>query len=168
MKNPSDPRLVDPNSSTMQLNQSPSTSFEVQASAYNNPDGETSPLSDSFSPIASPTPYPSNIHRSLSSTSATTGRAPVLQAVAKRSPFGALLTRTLPNYSGVYEVGVCDIELPIDHSKRGTYGNFRHKNMPDREAGLRIETVLWTMFYPVSFWRTLGRCMDNNGFFYDG
>ncbi|KAH8102144.1 platelet-activating factor acetylhydrolase, isoform II-domain-containing protein [Cristinia sonorae] len=69
----------------------------------------------------------------------------VLQTVHKRSPFGALLSRTLPNYSGHYQVGVCDIEVPIP---KQSFGNFKHRSMPDATAGLTIDTVLFTLFYP--------------------
>ncbi|TCD63663.1 hypothetical protein EIP91_005143 [Steccherinum ochraceum] len=55
----------------------------------------------------------------------------VLQTVHKRSPFGALLSRTLPNYS-----------------EKKTFGNFKHRSMPNAAAGLTIDTVLFTLFYP--------------------
>ncbi|THH19534.1 hypothetical protein EUX98_g8754 [Antrodiella citrinella] len=69
----------------------------------------------------------------------------VIQTVHKRSPFGALLSRTLPNYSGHYPVGVCDVEVPIP---KQSFGEFKHKSMPDAAAGLTIDTVLFTLFYP--------------------
>ncbi len=65
--------------------------------------------------------------------------------VSKRSPFGALLTRTLPRYTGPHKVGVTDVEIPIE---RRSFGSFRHKTMPTINAGLSIETVLFTLFYP--------------------
>ncbi|CAL1710013.1 unnamed protein product [Somion occarium] len=76
----------------------------------------------------------------------------VLQTVHRRSPFGALLNRTLPAYSGPYQVGVCDVEVPIP---RQCFGHFEHKSMPDRDAGLTIDTVLFTLFYPAE-------CTDTN------
>ena len=74
-----------------------------------------------------------------------TSEPPLVEKVSKRSPFGALLTRTLPNYSGPYPVGVCDVELPVP---RQTFGTFKHKLMPESEAGLSMDTVLFTIFYP--------------------
>lgn len=69
----------------------------------------------------------------------------VLQTVHKRSPFGALLSRTLPMYTGPYRVGVCDVEVPIE---KQSFGHFTHKSMPDADTGLTIDTVLFTLFYP--------------------
>lgn len=72
--------------------------------------------------------------------------SPHLHQVPRKSPFGALLSRTLPEYSGKYDVGVCDIEVPVD---RQTFGNFKHKSMPDSgNAGLVMDTVLFSLFYP--------------------
>jgi hypothetical protein len=71
--------------------------------------------------------------------------APKLHEVSRRSPFGALLSRTLPSYTGSYDVGVCDIEVPVE---RQTFGNFAHKSMPNKPAGLTLDTVLFSMFYP--------------------
>lgn len=69
----------------------------------------------------------------------------VLQEMNKRSPFGALLNRTLPSYSGFYNVGVRDVEVPIP---RQSFGSFKHKSMPEADGGLTIDTVLFTLFYP--------------------
>lgn len=69
----------------------------------------------------------------------------VSDAPSKHSPFGALLSRTLPRYTGPYKVGVTDVELPVP---RRTFGNFKHKKMPTAEAGLSMETVFFTLFYP--------------------
>lgn len=76
--------------------------------------------------------------------------APIAEAatvgtMSKRSPFGSLLTRTLPRYTGPYKVGVTDVELPIE---RQSFGNFKHKAMNMGAAGLSIETVFFTLFYP--------------------
>jgi platelet-activating factor acetylhydrolase len=74
------------------------------------------------------------------------GQPPKVHQAPKRSAFGALLSRTLPQYSGPYGVGVCDVELPVAPR---TFGNFRHKSMPGAPAaGLALETVLFTLFYP--------------------
>jgi hypothetical protein len=70
---------------------------------------------------------------------------PKIQAVSRHSPFGALLSRTLPKYTGPHEVGVCDLEIPVD---RQTFGSFTHKDMPDRTAGIALDTVLFSLFYP--------------------
>jgi len=69
----------------------------------------------------------------------------ILQEVNRRSPFGALLSRTLPSYSGYYQVGVRDVEVPIP---RQSFGSFKHKSMPEADAGLTVDTVLFTIFYP--------------------
>ena len=70
---------------------------------------------------------------------------PQIKTVHKRSPFGALLNRTLPGYGGQYPVGVCDVELPVE---RQTFGNFNHRKLPGAEAGLAMDTVMFSMFYP--------------------
>jgi hypothetical protein len=71
---------------------------------------------------------------------------PRLHSISKHSPFGALLSRTLPNYTGKYEVGVCDLEIPVP---RKTFGAFRYKQMPDSEiVGIAMDTVLCSLFYP--------------------
>lgn len=70
---------------------------------------------------------------------------PQIETVHKKSPFGALLSRTLPAYGGQFPVGVCDVELPVP---RQTFGTFRHKKIPDAQAGLAMDTVLFTVFYP--------------------
>ncbi|KAH9930236.1 platelet-activating factor acetylhydrolase, isoform II-domain-containing protein [Fomitopsis serialis] len=70
-------------------------------------------------------------------------------------PFGALLSRTLPHYSGVYQVGVIDVEVPV---ARQTFGNFIHHNLKRHHAendptlkgqrGLVMDTVMFSLFYP--------------------
>ncbi|CDO71911.1 hypothetical protein BN946_scf184940.g58 [Trametes cinnabarina] len=72
-------------------------------------------------------------------------KPPKLQEFSKQSPFGALLSRTLPNYTGPYSVGVRDLEVPIP---RQSFGTFRHKRMPHVDAGIVVDTVLFTVFYP--------------------
>ncbi|KAH8919333.1 hypothetical protein BT69DRAFT_1224294 [Atractiella rhizophila] len=92
-------------------------------------------------------PPDSNVKESLPShadeipTVLDASEAPVLL----RSSFGALLTRTLPKYTGSYPVGVCDVELPIEPQ---TFGSFKHISMPSLHAGLRIDSVLFSVFYP--------------------
>jgi hypothetical protein len=71
--------------------------------------------------------------------------APRLHEVSRRSPFGALLSRTLPAYGGEYSVGVCDMEVAVAPR---TFGNFAHKSMRDKPAGLSLDTVLFSLFYP--------------------
>ncbi|EKM51728.1 uncharacterized protein PHACADRAFT_127563 [Phanerochaete carnosa HHB-10118-sp] len=70
---------------------------------------------------------------------------PKLQDVPKPSSFGALLSRTLPKYTGPFQVGVRDLEVPIS---RQTFGTFRHKHLPHSDAGITVDTVLFTLFYP--------------------
>ena len=72
---------------------------------------------------------------------------PHISSYPKRSPLGALFSRTLPRYSGQYPVGVHDTELSIP---KQSFGNFNHKSMPDAEAGLMIDTVMFTLFYPTT------------------
>ncbi|EJD42003.1 alpha/beta-hydrolase [Auricularia subglabra TFB-10046 SS5] len=75
------------------------------------------------------------------------GAVPKLHKVSKRSPFGALLSRTLPAYTGPYQVGVCDVEFNVPAPR--TFGNFVHKKLPiDGEAGLLLKTVMFSLFYP--------------------
>ncbi|KAI6094214.1 platelet-activating factor acetylhydrolase [Pisolithus thermaeus] len=69
---------------------------------------------------------------------------PHIQAVPKRSPYGALFSRTLPHYSGQYRVGVRDVEIPIP---KQSFGKFKHKSMPN-EVGITIDTAMFTLFYP--------------------
>jgi hypothetical protein len=76
---------------------------------------------------------------------AATPTAPKVHEVPRRSPFGALLSRTLPEYGGEYDVGVCDIEVPVTPRK---FGTFTHKSMPNKPAGLVLDTVLFSVFYP--------------------
>jgi hypothetical protein len=71
--------------------------------------------------------------------------APKVHAVSRRSPFGALLSRTLPRYGGPHAVGVCDVETPVTPR---TFGKFVHKAVPDSQSGLALDTVLLTLFYP--------------------
>ncbi|EIW74323.1 hypothetical protein CONPUDRAFT_140472 [Coniophora puteana RWD-64-598 SS2] len=70
---------------------------------------------------------------------------PHLCTLSKRNVFGSLFSRTLPKYSGPYPVGVRDVELSIPTE---TFGDFRHKSMPNVSAGLSIDTVLFSLFYP--------------------
>ena len=72
-------------------------------------------------------------------------KLPRVASVSRRSPLGALLSRTLPSYGGPYRVGVCDIELPVP---RKTFGTFTHKTLSNTEAGLAMETVFFSVFYP--------------------
>lgn len=63
----------------------------------------------------------------------------------RHSPFGTLLSRTLPKYTGPFHVGVYDMEIPVN---RQTFGSFTHKEMPNRTAGIALDTVLFSLFYP--------------------
>ena len=81
--------------------------------------------------------------------------SPRVEILSKRSPWGAILNRTLPSYGGPLPVGVCDVELPVP---RKTFGAFAHKKMPDAEAGLAMRTVLFSIFYPAQpGWSTTKR-----------
>ena len=70
---------------------------------------------------------------------------PLVETVSKCSLFGSLLSRTLPEYSGPFSVGVSDVELPVP---RQSFGTFTHRKLPEREAGLQMDTVLFSLFYP--------------------
>jgi platelet-activating factor acetylhydrolase len=59
--------------------------------------------------------------------------------------FGSIFSRTLPNYNGPYPVGISDIELPV---RKQSFGTFTHKNIPSKQAGIAMETVLFSVFYP--------------------
>ncbi|KAM0751081.1 alpha/beta-hydrolase [Meredithblackwellia eburnea MCA 4105] len=72
--------------------------------------------------------------------------APTIATVSRRSFWGALVTRTLPDYTGPYTVGVADIEVPLQQPT--TFGTFQHRKMKGKQAGLALETVLFTLFYP--------------------
>ncbi|KAK4705490.1 platelet-activating factor acetylhydrolase, partial [Phenoliferia sp. Uapishka_3] len=72
--------------------------------------------------------------------------APTIASVGKRSFWGSLVTRTLPNYTGPHAVGVADIEVPVRTPK--TFGSFEHVKIPGKPVGLALETVLFTLFYP--------------------
>lgn len=82
------------------------------------------------------------------------------KAPSSRSPFGALLSRSLPGYSGTYEVGVIDVEVPV---ARQTFGNFIHRNLKRHHAendptlkgqrGLVMDTVMFSLFYPADVHR---------------
>ncbi|KAG1750534.1 platelet-activating factor acetylhydrolase, isoform II-domain-containing protein [Suillus paluster] len=81
----------------------------------------------------------------MSSSLEQSSLTPYVSSYSKCSPLGALFSRTLPSYSGQYPVGVHNVELSIP---KQSFGNFKHKSMPDVEAGLTIDTVMFTLFYP--------------------
>ena len=68
-----------------------------------------------------------------------------IKELPRHSPFGTLLSRTLPHYTGPHEVGVCDLEIPVP---RQTFGTFTHKMNPRQRVGIVVDTVLFTLFYP--------------------
>jgi platelet-activating factor acetylhydrolase len=76
----------------------------------------------------------------------TPGPGPGLKTISKLSPFGALLSRTLPSYKGPYPVGVFDIEIPVEEPR--SIGSFRHKTLHAANPGFSLETVLFSVFYP--------------------
>lgn len=71
---------------------------------------------------------------------------PTVKTISKLSPFGALISRTLPQYKGNYPVGVFDIELPVREAR--SIGSFRHKELHSIEPGFQLDTVLFSVFYP--------------------
>jgi platelet-activating factor acetylhydrolase len=62
-----------------------------------------------------------------------------LRTLSRLSPFGALLSRTLPEYSGKHNVGVFDIEVPVKEPKN--VGSFVLKDIPDSEPGFKLESA---------------------------
>lgn len=74
------------------------------------------------------------------------GSGPTMKTISKLSPFGALLSRTLPNYKGPYPVGVFDIEIPVENPR--SIGSFRHKTLHSAQPGFQLDTVLFSVFYP--------------------
>jgi hypothetical protein len=90
------------------------------------------------------------IEHSMSSTTepqppGSTPRAQKISYPASHSKLGTLWSRSLPEYSGEYPVGAVDVEFPIPKQRMG---RFVHKKVPGGEAGIEIDTVLFTMFYP--------------------
>lgn len=83
----------------------------------------------------------------------TTPVAPKVSAPHSHSHFGTLFSRHLPEYSGSYPVGALDVEYPIEQQR---IGSFRHRKSrkkgrreeEDAQAGIQIDTVLFTLFYP--------------------
>lgn len=111
-------------------------------------DSPPPPTPDSSSPTTTGTSTPGSHHKPSIVPKPPPSSADfpqVIQTVNKRSPFGAILSRTLPSYSGVHAVGVCDVEVPIPKQK---FGYFEHKSMPSRGSGLTLDTVFFTLFYP--------------------
>lgn len=74
------------------------------------------------------------------------GGGPVMQTISRRSPWGALLSRTLPEYKGPHAVGVFDMEIPV--SRPRNVGSFRYRDIPLHEGGFKLETVFYSTFYP--------------------
>lgn len=74
------------------------------------------------------------------------GSGPTVKTISKLSPFGALISRTLPNYKGPYPVGVFDIELPVENPR--SIGSFKHKTIHASQPGFQLDTVLFSVFYP--------------------
>ncbi|KAK6904816.1 hypothetical protein I203_105634 [Kwoniella mangroviensis CBS 8507] len=76
----------------------------------------------------------------------STPAAPKVSNPYTHSRFGTLFSRQLPNYTGIYPVGVLDVEFPIEPQ---TIGSFRHKKLHTAgQAGIEIDTVLFSLFYP--------------------
>lgn len=57
-----------------------------------------------------------------------------------------LLASRLPAYTGPYDVGAVDIEMPLDQPRRVHDIMFRHDGKPAFE----VETVLFTLYYPAA------------------
>lgn len=72
-------------------------------------------------------------------------QAQKISYASSHSRLGTLWSRQLPEYSGWLPVGAVDVEFPIE---KQTIGRFVHKKVPGSKAGVEIDTVLFTMFYP--------------------
>lgn len=72
-------------------------------------------------------------------------QAQKISASQSHSRLGTLWSRQLPEYTGDYSVGAVDVEVPIEAQR---IGNFQHRKLPGTDAGIEIDTVLFTLFYP--------------------
>ncbi len=72
-------------------------------------------------------------------------KAQKISYASSHSRLGTLWSRSLPNYSGEYPVGAVDVEFPIPRQR---IGRFVYRKVPGSDAGIEIDTVLFTMFYP--------------------
>ena len=59
-----------------------------------------------------------------------------MQTISRRSPWGALLSRTLPEYQGPHAVGVFDMEIPVKAPRN--VGSFRYRDIPLHEGGFKV------------------------------
>lgn len=76
-----------------------------------------------------------------------TGHVPAFTAVHGHSPWGALLSRSLPTYSGRFKVGVREAEFPVEVERIGSFAR-KPIDGEDSKAGFELETILFTLFYP--------------------
>ncbi|WVF66669.1 hypothetical protein IAT40_001410 [Kwoniella sp. CBS 6097] len=77
-------------------------------------------------------------------------QAPKVSSGYTHSKLGTIWSRQMPGYSGTYPVGAMDVEFPIE---KQTIGSFVHRKLrkgtaKGNEAGIEIDTVLFTLFYP--------------------
>lgn len=59
-----------------------------------------------------------------------------------------LLSNKLPGYTGPYRVGALDIEYPLETPRRVSDVKFKSKS--DGDYAFEVETVLFTLYYPIS------------------
>lgn len=59
-----------------------------------------------------------------------------------------LLSNRLPGYTGPYRVGALDIEYPLETPNRVSDVKFKSKS--DGDYAFEVETVLFTLYYPIS------------------
>ncbi|CED82891.1 Phospholipase A2 (platelet-activating factor acetylhydrolase in humans) [Phaffia rhodozyma] len=76
-----------------------------------------------------------------------TNNTPAFTAVHGHSPWGALLSRSMPTYSGEHKVGVRDAEFMVEKETKGTFAR-RHVEGQEPKIGFELETVMFTLFYP--------------------
>jgi platelet-activating factor acetylhydrolase len=67
----------------------------------------------------------------------------ILYCLIRRSP---LLASKLPSYSGEYEVGAIDLEIPLKEPRIVSETVFGHTGKP----AFHVETVLFTIYYPAT------------------
>lgn len=86
----------------------------------------------------------------------TSLKDPQVPKISKKSRFGTLLSRSLPNYTGPLPVGVCNVEVPVE---RQTFGTFHHRKRPESEASLVMENVVFSIFYPAEDGSKIQQCV---------
>ncbi|OCF34757.1 hypothetical protein I316_03299 [Kwoniella heveanensis BCC8398] len=102
----------------------------------------------------------------------STPQAPKVSSTYTHSKLGTIWSRQMPEYSGSYPVGAMDVEFPIEPQ---TIGSFRHRKLANKQkkgtsseenittAGIEIDTVLFTLFYPCDLDQGQNRTQNEGG-----